>query len=125
MATTWPLLLPLLLTFVTTFHFAAASPEASPWPKNYISYDIYKQSVEIFNEAVKQQYSNPTGAKQLYLQATAVNPYLAEGWLNLGMLGQNNAEIEQFYSRAAEAASEGRNDAVYVVEKNINKLTTI
>ena len=55
MATTWPLLLPLLLTFVTTFHFAAASPEASPWPKNYISYDIYKQSVEIFNEAVKQK----------------------------------------------------------------------
>ena len=89
------------------------SPEASPWAKEHISYDRYVTSVDLFNQAVQLNSPKPSEAKQLYLESVKVNPYLAEAWLNLGMLGTDSHEIEQFYKKAAEVASEGRNNLVY------------
>ena len=100
----------LLLLHPTPNH---ATDEASPWPKEHITFDTYAESVAIFNQAVQHQSSNPPKAKQLYLQATRVNPYLAEAYLNLGMLGSTHEEVKAMYLKAAEAAGEGRNNVVY------------
>ena len=109
----FPLLLFFFLLLTTTVTFTFGQPEASPWPKDLISFDDYAKSVNIFNQAIKHQSTNRTHAKLLYLESVRINPHLAEAYLNLGMVCDDNKEIEEAYLAAAKAASEGRNDNVY------------
>jgi tetratricopeptide (TPR) repeat protein len=113
-----------IISFSTIFYFTflyvsivfvrgGEQPEASPWPKEEISYEKYVQSVKIFNQAVQHQSTDPKRAKELYLQSTVINPFLAEAYLNLGMLAATTEEVKEMYLKAAHAASNGRNNQLY------------
>jgi predicted O-linked N-acetylglucosamine transferase (SPINDLY family) len=89
--------------------------EASPYPgpESGLSWDDYVRSVEIFNAGQRQHASRPQQAKRLYVEAVAINPFLAEAYLNLGIVSDTQEEVQEAYLNAARAAGDGRNDPVY------------
>ena len=89
--------------------------EASPYPgpESGLSWDDYVRSVEIFNAGQRQHASRPQQAKRLNVEAVAINPFLAEAYLNLGIVSDTQEEVQEAYLNAARAAGDGRNDPVY------------
>ena len=102
------------LLFIILVHVCSGANEASPFPADSgITWETYVKSVEVFNLAQKSHSSDPIRARHLYREAVAINPYLAEAYLNLGIVSETEEEVREAYLNAARAAGEGRNDPIY------------